>query len=193
MWWTLKHEEWKTNVYKVINNTNILWQQIQNHKTTIFGKADGKTLIPWHIKQTHKKTLDLSLKSIPDTPKFEVYGASVPAEKNSLSKQRKVKWWSYLWGNHFFTYGEKSFAKTHISQILAKAKSCFLGHIVYAFLFFQTIFLKNNSVSQPLPPKIAIGYFRGVSKYWRRHIHHTESKFFKVLLIIKITTNNYLF
>ena len=41
---------------------------------------------------TFKKHLDKWLRSIPDTPKIDDYGASVKAETNSIAKQKENNW-----------------------------------------------------------------------------------------------------
>ena len=46
---------------------------------------------------TFKKHLDDWLRTIPDTPKIDSYGASVPAASNSIVDQCMTKWWPYMW------------------------------------------------------------------------------------------------
>ena len=46
---------------------------------------------------TFKKHLDDWLRTIPDTPKIDSYGASVPAASNSIVDQCMTKWLPYMW------------------------------------------------------------------------------------------------
>ena len=46
---------------------------------------------------TFKRHLDRWLRDIPDTPKIDNYGASVGAATNSITNQKKNKWWPYMW------------------------------------------------------------------------------------------------
>ena len=56
---------------------------------------------------TFKKHLDKWLRGIPDKPKIDNYGATVGAETNSITKQKKNKWWPYLCGSLVSLSGDK--------------------------------------------------------------------------------------
>ena len=64
-----------------------------------------------------KKYFDRWLRDIPDTPKIDNYGTSVSAETNSITKQKKNKWWPYMCGNHVSTSGGKNDLRMFVAQI----------------------------------------------------------------------------